>query len=727
MAKMANNEIKEKTAKPKVQQKGIMNKMRDKMPIIIIFIIVAFLGTIVFEWGMNYLGISGTGRVPFATINGEEISYQEYIENLNNQIKSIQQQSEGKEIDDKTMVQIREQVWNSIVQRKLIQQEIGKQGISVTTDEVKEWVYQRPETLPQWLKNFFTDSTGVFRTDMMYQTLQDKRPEIAQAWADIERELFLQMEFEKFQNIITSSVIVTEGEVLQKYKDENIFANFEFILLSTNTITDTNINNVSEEELRAYYEEHKSDFRQEEAVKLKYVIFQEFPSPEDSAFIGKQLASLKTDLKTGQIEDSSLIKFVNENSETSFTDEFKKAADFQLNTLNFLFGAKIDSVSDVIVDMDAYRIVRLLDVKDGDEEFVNADHILVNLTNQDSAGAKFKADEILKKIKSGQDFNELAFTMSDDQSAKQNRGSLGWFNKGKMVKEFEDAVFRAKPGDIVGPVKTQFGYHLIKVNNRSKKEFKVAEIKKTVNVSEITRNALRSKARDFWKDLDEGIKFDSVASMFKLQVTQTPEITKSGGMIPGAGQNKALFNFAFKNKAGSFIEPVKVQGGYGVYEIVERIPEGYKNFDSIKTTMVKPLVVQEKIYARLKQAAADLKARIQGGNLMSLKSLYSMYNFDVADSVSVSKPNPIIGLDYGFFNSAFKLKNGEISEPIRGNNGYYIVKMLNITPFNEQDYFAKSIEIRKQLMATKQQSAIQEYITKLQNDADIEDNRELYM
>ncbi|MBN1634477.1 MAG: peptidylprolyl isomerase [Ignavibacteria bacterium] len=724
---MANNEIREKPSKPKVQQRGIMNKMRDKMPVIIIFIIVAFLGTIIFEWGMNYLGISGTGRVPFATINGEEITYQEYLESLNSQIQSIQQQNEGKEIDDKTMIQIREQVWNSIVQRKLIQQEINKLGISVTKDEVKEWVYQRPETLPQWLKNFFTDSTGVFRTDMMYQTLQDKRPEISKAWTDIERELYLQLEFEKFQNIISSSVIVTEGEVLQKYKDENIFADFEFVLLSTNTITDTNINNVSEEELRAYYEEHKNDFRQEEAVKLKYVIFQEFPSPEDSAFVGKLLATLTEDLKAGQIEDSSLIKLVNDNSEESFNDEFRKAADFQLNALNFLFGAKIDSVSGVITDMDAYRIVRLLDVKEGDEEFVNADHILVNLTEQDSAGAKFKAEEILKKARSGQDFNELAFTMSDDQSAKQNRGNLGWFNKGKMVKEFEDAVFRARIGDIVGPVKTQFGYHIIKVNNRSKKEFKVAEIKKTVSVSEITRNALRNKARDFWRDLDEGIKFDSVANNFKLQVSQTPEITKSSGMIPGAGQNKALFNFAFKNKVGSFIEPVKVQGGYGIYEITEKIPEGYKNFDSIKTTMIKPLVVQEKIYERLKQAATELRARIQGGNLMSLKPLYTMYNFDTADSVSVSKPNSIIGLDYGFFNAAFKLQNGEISEPIRGNNGYYIVKMLNITPFNEQDYNIKSIEIRKQMMATKQQSAIQEYMSKLQNDADIEDNRELYM
>ncbi|WOF16166.1 peptidylprolyl isomerase [Methanoplanus sp. FWC-SCC4] len=86
---------------------------------------------------------------------------------------------------------------------------------------------------------------------------------------------------------------------------------------------------------------------------------------------------------------------------------------------------------------------------------VNASHILVK--------SEAEAKEILEKIKAGDNFENLAKKTSNCPSGKKG-GGLGWFGKGMMVKEFEDACFNAKEGDILGPVKTQFGYHIIKVN-----------------------------------------------------------------------------------------------------------------------------------------------------------------------------------------------------------------------------------------------------------------------
>ena len=85
---------------------------------------------------------------------------------------------------------------------------------------------------------------------------------------------------------------------------------------------------------------------------------------------------------------------------------------------------------------------------------VNAAHILVK--------EESKARELLGMAKAGQDFSALARTHSECPSAR-NGGSLGWFGRGQMVKEFEDAAFAGNKGDVVGPVKTQFGWHLIKV------------------------------------------------------------------------------------------------------------------------------------------------------------------------------------------------------------------------------------------------------------------------
>ncbi len=87
---------------------------------------------------------------------------------------------------------------------------------------------------------------------------------------------------------------------------------------------------------------------------------------------------------------------------------------------------------------------------------VNASHILVK--------DESRARELLAAIKGGKDFAQLARTHSECPSGK-NGGSLGWFGRGQMVKEFEDAAFGAKKGDTVGPVKTQFGWHLIKVTD----------------------------------------------------------------------------------------------------------------------------------------------------------------------------------------------------------------------------------------------------------------------
>ncbi len=713
--------------KPKNVNKGVMNKLRDSMPYIIIFLIVAFLGTIIFEWGMNYLGMRNE-RVVFAKINGEEISDKEYRQELDNTVEQMRQQNQGKDIDEATMTQLKEQVWNSMVQRTLLFQEIAKLGIKADDNEVIDWVYNRPESLPQWLKNYFTDSTNVFRTDLLYQTLADKRPEIAKAWAQIETQLRQQLLFDKLQNTVIGSVSVTEGEVLQKYKDDNIMAKYDYMLLDPNTLTDTNLNNVSNEEMKKYYDENKDKFKQPEAVKLRYVVFPEFPSPEDSAFLKKQFETVYiNELKAGNLEDSTLIKSVNEYSMTPFSDAWVKPSGYQGNAQKFLFNAKPGDVSGFLADNDGYRVIRLLDVKESSDIYFNPIHILIKF-GLDSAASKKRAEDIYKRIKAGENISDLAAVLSEDQSAVQNKGDIGWYtNNGSLVKEFETACVNAKEGDIVGPVKTQFGYHIIKISGKSKKEFKVAEIKKTVTVSDITRNALRKIARDFYTDLEKGkANMDTLARIFKVPVQLTPEVTKDG-FIPGAGQNKAIINFAFEKGEGKVMEPVKVQNGFGVYMIVQKIPEGYKNFDSIKTTMIKPMVIQEKKFAIMMQKAKELIPSITG-NLFDLKNnpQFAQYTFQQSDSVTVSKSDNSVGMDYAFYNAVFSLKNGELSHPTKGTRGVFIIKMINITPFNEADYLAKQQSIRSVLMQNKQNTLFNEWLAALTNKADIIDNRDLF-
>lgn len=702
---------------------GVMNKLRDKMPVIIIIVIVAFLATIVFEWGMNLLGLR-EDRMLFAKVNGEEITYQQFEQAVEQQAAQMRQQNNGKDIDEAQMQQIRDQVWNGLITQTITKEAMRKYNITVSDKEILDWIYNRPEQLPDPIKRNFMDSTGVFNVGFYQQALGMKTKEATQFWTQVEGYLREVLQSEKLQAVLTAGVRVTEADVLQKYKDDKIFANISYTGLDFSMITDTSMNNPSNDELKKYYDAHKEDFKVDESVKFKYVVFSDAATAEDTAAAQKYLEVLIKDLKTAALEDSSLIRLVNDNSVSPFSDTYQKPNAFGSDATKFLFSAKPGDVSDIIIGNDGYKVIRLIDSKEGEDTYVNASHILVNF-GTDTAAAKKKAEDIFKRVKAGEDINTLAQQLSDEPSAKTQKGDLGWFTKGAMVKEFEDAAMNAKDGEIVGPVKTQFGFHIIQVKGKSKKEFKVAEIKKTVTAGARTKDIAKKKAESFYLDVDKGANIDTLAKQLNMVCTTTPDVLKDG-FIPGAGQNKKLMKLALDSKPKKVFEPVKIQGGYGVYELIEKTPAGYRNFDSIKTTMIKPKVVEQKKFAVLKQMATDLRAKIQNNDIKSLSTLTPPSVVETADSVSVSKPAPKIGQDFAVSDAIFSLKQGEISQPVKGSKGYYLVQLNNVTPFNNDDYLKAYNEIRNGLLAQKKQSVVQEWLQKMQNEADIIDNRDRF-
>lgn len=109
---------------------------------------------------------------------------------------------------------------------------------------------------------------------------------------------------------------------------------------------------------------------------------------------------------------------------------------------------------------------QITQVSDEELEEIRASHILVRTEGVSEAVAKEKIEKALSELKAGKDFAEVAKAYSEDAGSASNGGDLGFFGRGRMVKEFEQAAFAAKVGEIVGPIKTQYGYHIIKVTER---------------------------------------------------------------------------------------------------------------------------------------------------------------------------------------------------------------------------------------------------------------------
>jgi parvulin-like peptidyl-prolyl isomerase len=700
---------------------GLMNRLRDKTHIILIILVIAFLATIVFEWGMNYLGLRSGETYVFASVNGTELSYEKFEEQVQLYAEEQKRQT-GEDPDESLLQMIREQVWERFIQQILIEQEIDKLGIRVTDQEIKNWVFNSPQTLPDDIKRFFIDSTGQFDYTRYQQAIQTQTPEVQRFWVQVEDRLRQILLNQKLMSIITGSVRVSEADVIQKYKDEKIAASFNYILLPLTSITDDMVQ-ITEDELKAYYDNNKNDYKSDETAKLKYILFSDQPTAEDSAITEKQLRALTKEFKRATAEDSSLIVLVNTNSTVKWNDKFIKPNEVSPEVASFLFNAKKDSVSDVIKSSDGYTLVRLLDTKEGDDVFINASHILISF-GTDTAAAKVKAEQILQRVKNGEDFAKMAAEFSDDPGSKQNGGNLGYFTKGSMVKEFEEACMTGRVGEITGLVKTQYGYHIIKINDRQKKEFKAAIIKKPVKTSTKTRDAVKKRADDFAYIARKG-NFDEEAGKLNLKPTDIPSITKTS-FIPGAGQNQSVTKFAFSESKGSVSDAIKIQGGYAVYYLVDKNPEGFMKFEEIKETMIKPRVVAEKKLDLLKQNAQQLKGMIQNNDLTSLKNVNKTIDIQSADSVTVAKPNAAVGSEPELLAAIFKLQNSQISDPIRTPRGYFLIQMKSITPFDQQKFTAESETIKNNLINQKKQTILQDWITDLKEKADIVDNRDKY-
>jgi peptidyl-prolyl cis-trans isomerase D len=701
---------------------GLMNRMRDKTHIILIILVLAFLATIVFEWGMNYLGTrGGSNVVEFGSVNGQEIRYQDFETRVQQTVDQQKQQT-GEDPDESMMQMIRDQVWDQMVTEVLIQQQIEKLGIRVTNQEILNWVYNSPQTLPDPIKKNFIDSTGNFNMSFYQQALATKTPEVQQFWSKVEEYLKSILLNEKLQSVITSAVRVTESDILQKYKDENIYASFNYVLLSASGIQDNQVQ-VSETDLKNYYDENKDDYKTDESVKLKYVLFSDNPTSADSTATEKQLLALRKELKRYPADDSDLINLVNTNSSTKYKSDYTKPSELSSEVTNFLFGAKKDSVSDIIKASDGYHIVRLLDSKEGKDVFTNSSHILINL-GTDTNAAKLKAEQIYKRAKSGEDFAKLASEFSDDPGSKNKGGNLGWFTKGAMVKEFEEAALKTKVGDIVGPIRTQFGFHIIKINDRQKKIFKIADIKKTVVTTSTTRDAVRKRAEDFSYIASKG-NFEDEAKKLNMQVFDIPAITKTS-FIPGAGQNKAVTKFAFGESKNSISSPIKIQGGFAVYLITDKIPTGYMKYDEIKDKVILPRVTLQKKLDILKQRAQDLRNKITDNNLASSAKIDPQITVQAIDSFSVAKPKPPLNGDFPVINALYKLKDGQLSEPIRSDAGYYIIQMKSITPFDETKYQAQREVLLASLTQQKKQTIAQDWLNELKENANIIDNRDKF-
>ncbi len=212
-------------------------------------------------------------------------------------------------------------------------------------------------------------------------------------------------------------------------------------------------------------------------------------------------------------------------------------------------------------------------------EQVRASHILLKTEGKDDAVVRKQADDLLAKVKGGADFAALATKLSEDEVSAAKGGDLDFFGRGTMVKEFDDVAFTLKPGETSDVVKTQFGYHIIRVMEKKPASTRSLDESK-VQIEEILKSERAQKeaeriSTELAGKLTKPADLDTVAKGRGLTVAETPSFARDEP-IPGLGMAPAIGNRAFELQSGEVSEAIRSQNGFAFITVtgteVSRLP-----------------------------------------------------------------------------------------------------------------------------------------------------------
>lgn len=694
-----------------------MTKMRDNMPVILIGLVVVFLITIIFDWGMGYLGLdTGRQNPVIGEINGKEITYLEFNQ-LVERARENQKAQSGQDIEDDQFETFRQQVWDAYVTQILIEQQIDKWGIKVTDDEIRDIILG--EEPPEFLKRNFIDSLGNFNRSIYEQALMD--PRNREALVQAEDAVKQQQLQEKLQSFIQASIIIPENDIKRKFQEQTLSADAKFVLFDPNSIPDDQAK-VTDEDLKNYYNKNLDLYKIEAQRKLKYVMFREAATKSDSESIFKSLKSIAEEAK----KDTDFASILKIYSAKPYQEKAVTHGSLPKEGEKILYSGKVGEVVGPVPTYEGYSVYKIVKDSSSQDEYVQASHILINF-GADTSLAQKKINELLSELRGGADFAKVAKDYSQDQMSAVQGGDLGWFGKGMMVPEFEKAAFNAKIGDLVGPIKTNYGFHIIKVSNRSRRVIIAAEINIPVKVSAQTREEIYNSANDLVYIVNKGSDFEKEAELMKYPIQETTPFNEKSEFVPGIGMHKAIVQFAFDNKLGTVSDVFRISNGYVVVKVSEVIHAGVKRFDEVKEGL-KPTVLREKKMDMMKKKAEGMRNKIPSGE--GLEFLTSIdQNLVTTQTGSFNYGQSVgegVGRDFNFNYAAFSMKPDQISQPVKGNRGYYLIQLVSKSDFDTTAYSVQKNILRTQIFQEKRSQMFNNWLSELKKNSKIEDYRYKY-
>ena len=479
---------------------------------------------------------------------------------------------------------------------------------------------------------------------------------------DFEHQMRLGLLRNKLLAAVTAGVTVSSAEVEKAYKDKNLKIKFDYAVIKADDVKKTI--NPTDAELKAYYDANKARYNNFIKEKRQVRYFQ----------ITQKQAESKVNVSPAAIE-----KYYRDNQQQFEVPERVKVRHILIANPRPGPDGKID------------------------QKAVDA--------------ARAKAEDVLKQLKAGADFAELAKKYSEDPGSKDQGGELGWQgHDSQFVPEFKDAMFKLNKGEISDPVRTSFGFHIIQAEDKEVAHAKpLAEVK-----ADIEKTLKEQQAQEIFQQMtnaaEDDVKhgIDKAAAKYGSPVIETPPVTRADSLA-GIGPDPQLMNQIFSANANAPVEAAQTPQSVVYFQVTKIIPERTPGFEEIKGRIADDFK-GERVNTLVTQKNTELADRAHAEH--DLRKAAKELGATVKTSELVNRSGQVPDLGYMGSPSLAKiydLKVGEISGPLpAGPNGAVAAIVDRQEAVLTGDDFAKARDnLREELLQRKRQEALQIFLSDL--------------
>ena len=696
---------------------GTLGKIRNRSGLLLTVIGFAMLAFILGDF-MQSTRSSGSGTLYVGELLGEQILIQTFEKTVDQGIENWKTKNPNQIVNQSVISSVRNQAWAQLTRELIMDDEYIKLGIGISDDEWMERISGlnvHPEVSK--IPAFQDPNNGRFdRTKVLAYLQQVEKDETGASvnnWLSFQDYLINVIRNEKYDKLVEKGVYINSEESKISYNEGTQITTYNYISLPYSMIEDSLVE-LSDKEIKNYYNKNKNDYSQEKSKNIDYVVFNVVPTKGDDLETRASLNDLKSDFANYD-DYLTLVRRNSDNARAVFN--FNKKEDFAQDSA---FSLLVDNNIGAVIgpyksNPSTYRISKLVDIQMRPDS-VEARHILISPSQEITIdSAKSIIFDLKRQVENGKDFGSLAQSRSDDKNSAIMGGELGWFVEGAMLEQFNEACFTSLINELK-VVETQYGIHLIQVMNksRSNKKFKIAYIDRNISASTETYNNYYTQAAQFVSNVNsDNDSFDTILMKENLVKRSDVKVVTSKENIIGLPNSRSIVKWMNKASLGDISEVFEFDNSYVVAKITKENNSEYIPLSEVENK-VKQSLRSEKKYKKLVKRLGDYS---------SLEEISETMNINIVrDKKAQMSLLSVDDLGYApeLIGTIYATEIGAVSDPIKLNNFLSVVSVVSQDAYRSEGDFTAE---RNSLLEKIKNYTTTTSFKALETDADVLDNR----